>query len=299
MASASASTGSGTEEIFLAFHKLASQRKMDLAMRGLDVPNLSIDEMFEEAERQNVQSVGWGAFLRQLLPSPRSEVPADAAQPGAAPADARRLRKIASVFSECCHGEEDVDVHALVEAGRAFVGMLESVGGFAALSIQEAANNLSKITAGMQAVGARGGSLLSILRAEVQSGIHGAGGLLKDPSAAMGVLWICRFLTFWEEVCLMRAQPPPPDGEVVSLRKTIEGAYKHTLLPYHGWVTEKAFDVAAAAAPDWAVVRPHFAPSDEFFVEDAYAFVRASQKLLPRIMAALTKLDLVDTRKSV
>ena len=65
MASASASTGSGTEEIFLAFHKLASQRKMDLAMRGLDVPNLSIDEMFEEAERQNVQSVGWGAFLRQ------------------------------------------------------------------------------------------------------------------------------------------------------------------------------------------------------------------------------------------
>ena len=288
-----------SEDLFLQFHALASQRKMDLAMRGLDVPNLSIDELFEQAEKTKLPAAAWDGFLRQQLPSPRSDAPAYAEQPGAAPADGRRLRKVASVFSECCHGEDDVDVHALVEAGRAFVAMLEGVGGFAALSVQEASNNLSKITAGMAAVGARGGSMLSILRAEVQSGIHGAGGLLKDPSAAMGVLWICRFLTFWEEVCLMRAQPPPPDGEVVSLRMTIDGAYKHTLLPYHGWVTEKAFEVAAAAAPDWADVRPHFAPSDAFFAEDAGAFVRASQRLLPRIMAALTRLDLVDTRKSV
>ena len=39
------------EAKFLEFHALASQRKMDLAMRGLPVPNFSIDELFEEAEK--------------------------------------------------------------------------------------------------------------------------------------------------------------------------------------------------------------------------------------------------------
>jgi hypothetical protein len=30
--------------------------------------------------------------------------------------------------------------------------------------------------------------------------MHAKGGVLKDPSAAMGVLWIGRFVAFWEEV---------------------------------------------------------------------------------------------------
>ena len=38
---------------------------------------------------------------------------------------------------------------------------------------------------------------------------HGKGGLLQDPSAAMGVLWIARFIAFWEEVCARAAHKPP------------------------------------------------------------------------------------------
>ena len=97
----------------------------------------------------------------------------------------------------------------------------------------------------------------------------------------------------------MRAQPPPPDGTVLSLKTTIDGAYRHTLLPFHGWVTEQAFQVAVAAAPEWEEVRPYFAPSDAAFAEDVAAFVKASQNMLRRIDAALARLDLVDTRKSV
>jgi len=97
----------------------------------------------------------------------------------------------------------------------------------------------------------------------------------------------------------MRAQPAPPDGAPVSLRTTIEGAYRHALLPYHGWVTEKAFEVAVTTAPEWHEVRAVFAPSDAAFREDVAVFVQASQAVLRRINAALTRLDLVDTRKSV
>ena len=88
-------------------------------------------------------------------------------------------------------------------------------------------------------------------------------------------------------------------GTRPSLRTTIDGAYQHTLLPYHGWMTQKAFEVAAAAAPAWSEVRPVFAPSDEAFRDDVGVFVQASQRLLQRINAALARLDLVDTRKSV
>ena len=101
------------------------------------------------------------------------------------------------------------------------------------------------------------------------------------------------------QICLMRAQPPPPDGSLVTLRTTIEGAYQHTLLPYHGWMTEKAFQAAVMASPEWEAVRPDFAPTEELYREDVGTFVAASQPLLKRINAALTQLDLFDTRKSV
>ena len=101
------------------------------------------------------------------------------------------------------------------------------------------------------------------------------------------------------QIIVLRAQPPTPEGGMPSLGMTIDGAYRHTLLPYHGWMTQKAFEVAAAAAPDWDDVRPVFAPSDESFRADVAALVQHSQPLLKRIYEALTRYDFVDTRKSV
>ena len=53
------------------------------------------------------------------------------------------------------------------------------------------------------------------------------------------------------------------------------------------------------ASPEWEAVRPDFAPTEELYREDVGTFVAASQPLLKRINAALTQLDLFDTRKSV
>ena len=102
-------------------------------------------------------------------------------------------------------------------------------------------------------------------------------------------------------MCLRRAQPAPPDAPPggVPFSETLNEVYAHTLQPYHGFVTEKAFTVAVSVAPAWEDVRPMFAPSDADFREDVGVFVGASQKLIKRVMAALTEFDLVDTRKSV
>ena len=75
-------------------------------------------------------------------------------------------------------------------------------------------------------------------------------------------------------------------------------ALRHRL-PYHGWMTQKAFEVGLNAVPEWTDVRHVFAPSDTSFHEDVAAFVPASQRLLKRVHAQLTQLDLFDTRKSV
>ena len=97
----------------------------------------------------------------------------------------------------------------------------------------------------------------------------------------------------------MRAQPPLPTGGAVPLTTTIDQAYRNTLLPYHGWVTEKAFTVAVSAAPDWEDIKHNFAPNDEMFRADVAVFVRSNQGLLARVNQALRKLDFVDLRKSV
>ena len=140
------------EEVFLAFHQLASQRKMDLAMRGLDVPNLSIDEMFEEAQRTDVPQTAWDVFLRRQLPSP---APIEDSAASAAADDPHHLRRVGELIAGCCHGDEDIDVHLFVEMGVAFVKVLETLGTFAALSLQEATGNLKKISTGAREVGAR------------------------------------------------------------------------------------------------------------------------------------------------
>lgn len=278
-----------SEELFLQFHQLASARKMDLAMRGLPC-NCMVDELFDEAQQLGLTASEWPGFVQKRLPSPRDE----AASPEGHP-----LTHIAHLLKEAMHGSDDVDVHRLVALVKEFLVVLESLGAFAAITIQEARSNLAKIEDGMQHAAGGGASLLGLLRSEKAAGMHGAGGLLADPSAAMGVLWIGRLLAFWVEVCVLRAQPPPPSGEPVSLRATLESAYEHLLLPYHGWVTQKAFEVAVAATPDWEAVRSTLAPSEGEFRDDVKGFVLASQEALRRVNQALAQNDLVDVRKCV
>lgn len=63
------------------------------------------------------------------------------------------------------------------------------------------------------------------------------------------------------------------------------------------WMTQKAFEVAVSAAPEWDSIRPCLAPSVDDFHEDVLHFVSASEDLIARVNKALKELDLVDVRK--
>lgn len=337
--SAPASDTIDDPELYLEFHRVASARKLDLAMRGCPVPNLQIDELFQKVEEQSLKHEQWPAFVREQYPSPREGEPSQ-----------HPLVDMTAKMQAALYGEDDIDVYRLAKCVKAFIVIVEKLGRFASISIAEAKSNTQKLEDGiaLASASAKGGSLVALLRSEVSAGMHGKGGMIKDPSAAMGVLWIARFIQFWQEICILRAAPAPPSGEYIPLKLTIDGAYKHLLLPYHGcaralfalresrwtprscarvsvsatapswpctlaqltrclslcyqlrrWVTQKAFEMAVGGAPEWDAVRPALAPSDDEFVEDFAGFRKASTELLNRIFKALEELDLVDVRKSV
>lgn len=279
---------SDEEAAFLKFHKVASARKMDLAMRGLPVKNAAIEDLYGQAKL--MPEAAWDEFLRCEFPSPRQNDDLTS----------RPLMRMTDRLGLTFHGDSDLDIDAIMDAGETFIEVCRVFGGpFAALTVHEARMNLDKIKEGMREVGAAGSSLKSVLFSEVRSGMHGAGGVLKDPSAAMGILWLIRFIAFWEEICSLRSKLQPPADAATPLRGTVEDAYSRCLQPYHGWVTQKAFEMAFHASPTWEEVLPYFADSPDVFREDVKAFTRVSQGLQDRVMSALRELDLVDIRKSV
>ena len=284
---------SSADDTFMRFHQKAQARKMDLAMRGLDCPNVLIDELYERAEAGGVAEATWPRFLLEQIPSPRGE---EEPEP-------RTLQRIAQCFLDSLLGGSDVHVQRFVFACKNFAGVIAELGPFAAVSVREANVNLGKIEDAQRAAAAQGApanSLEALLKHESASGMHGAGGVLQDPSAAMGILWVARLLAFWEEVVVLRTVPPPADAPAdAEFRETIMAAYKSTLLPYHGWVTEKAFVLAVQAAPAWSDVERHFAPTLDDFKSDVHEWVRISQQIQDRITAVLRALDLEDTRKSM
>ena len=52
------------------FHALATSRKLALASRGYEVENIFIDDLFDDAQRQNVPPEEWHAYLRDQIPDP-------------------------------------------------------------------------------------------------------------------------------------------------------------------------------------------------------------------------------------
>ena len=77
-------------------------------------------------------------------------------------------------------------------------------------------------------------SLRGLLQTESASGIHKAGGVLADPSAAIALLWMRRSLQFLvhllHELC----------EQGTSVAAAMRAAYDAHLEPYHGWVLKQA-----------------------------------------------------------
>ena len=145
-------------------------------------------------------------------------------------------------------------------------------------------------------------SLSGLLEFESQQGIHGTGGKLKDPSGAMGLLWIRRSLALQHSMfhrLLQNHQSSPTEAAL--------SAYRSTIQPYHGWALRK-LHVAAfqrTTPPRGEMLRRIGGYSPETFgpqqekttLEDLRRLVSVWEPIIEYCQKAHEELDLEDKRR--
>ena len=112
---------------------------------------------------------------------------------------------------------------------------------------------------------------------------------MPDDSAAMGFLWLIRFLNLWRGLWAAR--------EAGSFKSSLYAAYDTSVGPYHGWLAQQVFYLAANAVPTWEQAEEYLA---DFDPEGAAGVLRCVASLAPvceRIEASLKENDMWDVRK--
>ncbi|KAL1508518.1 hypothetical protein AB1Y20_004618 [Prymnesium parvum] len=196
-------------------------------------------------------------------------------------------------------GDTDVAIELLAVAGRDLCDMLENLGPFTAI-LDDVRDNLRKIQQSpFRPEGVD--QLRALLEAECAQKVHRKPGRLHDKSAATGLVWSCRFIRFWEQVCRLSLEHRAGDHgkeQAVPFRRFIEGAYVKVLLPHNGWISEQSFRIALNGIPqDWRWQK--LSHTEDAFWEDCAEWVEAMHSVTARAEAMLTELNLKDESKSI
>lgn len=133
---------------------------------------------------------------------------------------------------------------AFKEAGEAYVKALASVGTAMSFVVGDFKGNLKKVKDSFK----EENDVEKGLKAEIASGLHKNVGKdsvkLKDPSAAIALLWVCRHMEFiskmFELVCA---------DEKCTTSTASSKAYDVVLKAYHGWVASTGFSAARRGLP--------------------------------------------------
>jgi len=231
---------------------------------------------------------------------------------------ARPLHISAGHFRKCLTGDDDVDVALFIAACQNYCKVLALIGPFTLLSIREVHSNMKKIEHSFELAPVRYRSMRELLEAESAAGMHQPGGLIVDPSAAMGLLWARRGLAFWIHIfrdllaqyeARQGGAGGPPDGparsgssspreraEVPTLKEVVEKGYANSLGPFNGWLSQNSMALAMRAVP---AEFPQLAPSVAELIEDLREWSDVVEQLVRRMAAMQRELDLEDTRKSI
>ena len=227
------------------------------------------------------------------------------------------LSQSALHFTSCKVGKHDVDVAAFVDATQAYTERLRKFGSFTIGSINQVLACLKKVEDARRTLsdtaspGSRAKrrkalrSMKALLTAELEQGMHGSGGELKDPSAAMGLLWLRRGLAFWARLFELEVERLAANafesGPPGTLLLQTEQAYAAEVDAFHGWVSRKAFALSMRAAPEWdAMSERGGLPTDGKKRHDELRdWARAINGLLARMKDMHIKLDLEDKRRSI
>jgi len=230
---------------------------------------------------------------------------------GSAPSLAQSARH----FGSCAVGSSDVDVAALVDATRAYCTLLRSFGVFTAGSIQQVNACLRKVENGRQtlidsAPSGRRAKLRKACRSMkgllvAEASVHQKGGVLADPSAAMGLLWVRRGLAFWARVFDLEAKrllaSGCKPGAPGTLLEQTTRAYQIEIASFHGWVSRNGFMVSVRAAPEWdeLCTRAALPTEPKKLADELRKWARVLDALVGRMKALQVKHDMEDRRRTV
>ena len=134
--------------------------------------------------------------------------------------------------------QPEIETEKLIDACRELQTSMIAVGqGRTAAEIDR---NLKKVEA-LHRMAPRGRreTLRALLEYEKELGVHGQDGRLKDPSGAMGLLWIRRSLAFQERMYTYILDRPVAPTHEAALK-----AYHETLEPYHGKALQMVYSMA-------------------------------------------------------
>jgi hypothetical protein len=156
------------------------------------------------------------------------------------PQKATRIGELAKYFEPVLKGrgiKSDIDTLRLLRACRRFESLMKDIGERQIAKDME--NNIEKVLALYQQTPPhRRRTISALLEYEKAMGIHGPHGTLKDPSAAIGILWIRRSLSFQSRMYKSLLEPgtEPKDATMT--------AYRSELQPYHGWALQQLYTLS-------------------------------------------------------
>lgn len=198
-------------------------------------------------------------------------------------------REVLIALEECMEaGEGDLDLRRMVTAFEQMLHALETLGAWTFLAKREVRANLAKLEQSAAVQAERIPQLLNVLRAEKALRLHKPGAL-ADPSAALALTWLLRFLSMWCDVWL---EPRPP-----TFREALMLAYGTHIKPYHSWLVKRTFSIAVAVVPSWAAARERLNEFDAGGEAGLLQNIAALRRVLGRIETALEAEGLSDNNK--
>jgi len=210
------------------------------------------------------------------------------------------LKQSAALFSKCLLGETDIDVRAFMKGCRHYKEVMSTMGSFTILQIREVEINVKKMEHTYQLAPQKYRSMRELLKAEVDSGMHQPGGVLADPSSAMGLLWARRGLRFWVAYFRPRLDPDNPP-EPIAPNEDCLRCFEEALKPYCGWLVTTSMIAASTASPKWEEVAAGMGneKTPEDLCKTLQTWYTAVVTLLDRMEVIQKEMDLEDQRKTV
>jgi len=185
---------------------------------------------------------------------------------------------------------EEISVPQLLETGEAFMRILEAMGPAMKIGRMDFGNNMRKTRTWYAADPAGRATLHAFLAAEKAAGIHRPGGVLKDPSGAIGTLWMRR--TFEFIICIFERLL-----EGATMPEAVRGGYADALERFHGRLLRGTFSVVFRGVPSREVFLRALEVSDETITRSVRALCLVSRPACARMRAVAESLDLEDTRR--